>query len=230
MTERDQTTNSPLRSDRGHTVIDDTVVSRIAGMAAGKTEGLYLGGSTARTAGDFIDRIRGSQSETRGISVEVGQEEVAIDLTVGTEYGKNIVEVTEAARRAIVERVETITGLRVTEMNITIDDIVFPSEEEKERREKEARREASRRTDGYSGSAAAEERGSTGTAEEASEPQEQTTRESQTGSTTEEEVRAETIEETAVAEDETAEINLQGEEIHKHPEPGEDEGGRRSGE
>lgn len=221
MTERDQSTGSPLRSDRGRTIIDDTVVSRIAGMAAGKIDGLYLGGGTARTAGDFVDRVRGSQSETRGISVEVGQEETAIDLTVGTEYGKNIVEVTEAARRAIVERVETITGLRVTEMNITIDDIVFPSEEERERREKEARRG----TDGYSGSAAAEEPESTGTAEATGE---QTSQESRTDSAAEEETRAETTEETEVAEDETAEINLQGEEIDKRPDSGED--GRRSRE
>jgi hypothetical protein len=44
---------------------------------------------------------------------------------MGVEYGRNILEVVEEARRRISERIQSLTGLRVTELNATISDIVF---------------------------------------------------------------------------------------------------------
>ena len=64
----------------------------------------------------------------RGVSVEVGEEEAAIDLTMAVEYGTSIPQVTEAARRNVINRVENLVGLRVTEVNITVNDVQFPEE------------------------------------------------------------------------------------------------------
>jgi uncharacterized alkaline shock family protein YloU len=123
-----QETRGPLHSDRGVTVIADGVVTQLAGMAASEIDGVHMGGQTSRTAGSALSSITGSSGNRRGISVEVGQIEAALDLTMGLTYGKNIVETTEAVRRNVRARVESITGLTVTELNITINDIVFPED------------------------------------------------------------------------------------------------------
>lgn len=122
---------SLLVTERGNTTIHDKVVSKIAGMAAREVDGVHMGGSASRTAGGVLGSVTGSESQTRGVSVEVGTTEVAIDLTLGIDYGKNILETVEEVRRGISERVQSITGLRVTEMNATINDIVFPDEGER---------------------------------------------------------------------------------------------------
>lgn len=127
MSERDQRqTESPLLSDRGRTTISDSVVSQLAGMAAQEVDGVHMGGSASRAAGGILGSITGSEGQTRGVSVHVGATEVAIDLRMGVEYGRNILEVVEDVRRRISERIQSFTGLRVTEVNTTISDIVFP--------------------------------------------------------------------------------------------------------
>lgn len=127
--EDQQKPDSPLVSERGSTTLSDTVVSKLAGMAAGEVEGVYMGGSASRSAGGLLDSVTGSQSQTRGVSVEVGRTEAAIDLTMGIEYGRNIMDLVARVRGRITEQVQNLTGLRVTELNVTVSDIVFPSEE-----------------------------------------------------------------------------------------------------
>jgi uncharacterized alkaline shock family protein YloU len=121
-----QQTDSLLVGERGRTTISDSVVSQIAGMAAQEVDGVHMGGSASRAAGGIIGSITGSESQTRGVSVEIGTTEAAVDLTMGVEYGRNILEVVEEVRRRISERVQSLTGLRVTELNATVSDIVFP--------------------------------------------------------------------------------------------------------
>ena len=126
-------TDSPLVSGRGTTTISDGVVSRIAGMSAQEVDGVHMGGSASRTAGSLLGGVTGSESQTRGISVEVGKMETAIDLKMGIEYGRNILQSVEEVRRRITDRVHSLTGLRVTELNVTIADIVFPEKEQRVR-------------------------------------------------------------------------------------------------
>ena len=129
MTEAEQRRQeSPLLSDRGVTTIKDSVVARIAGMAAGEVEGVHMGGNASRSAGGLLEGITGSESSTRGVSVEVGSVEAAIDLKMGIDYGKNILGTVGEVRQRITERVQTITGLNVTELNVTISDVTFPED------------------------------------------------------------------------------------------------------
>jgi uncharacterized alkaline shock family protein YloU len=125
MSEREQY-DSPLVTERGVTTISDSVVSQIAGMAAREVEGVHMGGSASRTASGVLSGITGSESTTRGVSAEIGTVEAALDLTMGIEYGRNILQIVEEVRRRISERVQNMTGLRVTELNVTISDIIFP--------------------------------------------------------------------------------------------------------
>lgn len=122
--------NSPLVSERGSTEIKDSVVSKIAGIAAGEVEGVRMGGSASRAAEGLLGSVTGSQGQTRGVSAEVGRVEAAIDLTMGVEYGRNILELVGRVRARITEQVENLTGLRLTELNVTVSDIIFPDQEE----------------------------------------------------------------------------------------------------
>lgn len=124
---------SPLQSDRGTTTIQSGVVSSIAAMAVGEVDGLdpshggtRLPGDTSPTVGEFVGNLTGGSSRTRGISVEVGEEKAALDLTVNVLYGRPIHQVTEAVRQNVIRRVENLTGLQVTEVNITVNDVTFP--------------------------------------------------------------------------------------------------------
>lgn len=124
-----------LQGDMGSTTIDDAVVKKIAGLAAQEVEKVQVGGGTSGAVGGFLgsvtDAVTGSSSggaPASGVSVEVGQEEAAVDLTVAVEYGVSIPQVMEAVRRNVINRVESLTGLRVPEVNITVNDVQFSQE------------------------------------------------------------------------------------------------------
>ena len=99
-----------------------------------------MGSSTTQTVGNIMSAVPGvgSQSESRGVSVEVGEVEAAVDLSMSVEYGRTIHQIAESVRTNVIRRVESLVGLRVTEVNITVSNIFFPQQEEQQRREQEA--------------------------------------------------------------------------------------------
>ena len=127
---------SPLQTDRGNTSIQDGVVAKVAGIAAQEVDGIRMGGGGSQAAGNLLGSLTGGGGggggQTRGVAVEVGEEEAAIDLTMTTEYGKSIPQLSEAVRRNIVNRIENLVGLSVTEVNITVSNIFFPQEEQQQ--------------------------------------------------------------------------------------------------
>jgi uncharacterized alkaline shock family protein YloU len=125
---------SPLLSERGKTSIADSVVSKIAGIATREIAGVHsMGSGAARALGAIRDKLPGSgpaRGITQGVSVEVGERQAAIDLDIVVEYGVPIVDVANAVRDNVSSRVERMTGLEVTEVNVTVDDIYLESDEE----------------------------------------------------------------------------------------------------
>src|SRR5215211_8067733 len=131
MSEQRSQQGSPLQTERGSTSISDSVVSKIAGIASQEVDGIRMGSGGSQAVSGVLDTITGGRSggsQTSGVSVEVGQEEAALDLTLTAEYGKSIPQLAEAVRRNVVSRVESLVGLRVTETNITVQDVFFPGE------------------------------------------------------------------------------------------------------
>jgi len=129
---------SSLQSDRGRTTIEDAAVSKIAGVAAQEVEKVQMGGGATAAVSGFLgnvtgavtggDSTGGAGSLTSGVSVEVGEEEAAVDLTMAVEYGVSIPQTTEAVRSNVINRLENLTGLSVTEVNITVRDVQLPEE------------------------------------------------------------------------------------------------------
>jgi uncharacterized alkaline shock family protein YloU len=145
---RRQQQSSPLQTERGNTTISDAVVSQVAGIAAQEVEGVQMGGGAAAAVGGFLRSVSGGTDYARGVSVEVGEEETAIDLTMAVEYGKSIPQITEAVRSNVVSRVENLLGLRVTEVNVTVSDVQFREErpmlDEQQQLQREAREQERR--------------------------------------------------------------------------------------
>jgi uncharacterized alkaline shock family protein YloU len=120
-----------LQSGRGTTTIADAVVSKVAGIAAREVPGVYnMGGGAARAMGGFTSRIGLSDDRSQGVGVEVGEREAAVDLTLTIEYGESIPQVSNAVRDNVAKRIEGITGLSVTEVNIAVNDLYFPGDDQ----------------------------------------------------------------------------------------------------
>ncbi|MDQ3086028.1 MAG: Asp23/Gls24 family envelope stress response protein [Actinomycetota bacterium] len=121
---------SPLQSGRGTTTIADTVVQKVAGIAAHEVPGVHsLGGSASRAFGAVTQRVGFGDERSQGVSVEVGEREAAVDVTLVIEYGESIPQVCDRVRDNIVKRIEGIVGLTVTEVNLTVNDLYFPGDE-----------------------------------------------------------------------------------------------------
>ncbi len=140
-----------LRTERGRTMIGDAVVAKIAGIAAQEVEKVQMGGGAAAAVGGFLESVTGTVtggspagggSPARGVSVEVGEEEAAVDLTMALEYGVPIPQTTEQVRRNVVNRLENLTGLSVREVNITVTDVQLPEERPRLEQQQEVERQA----------------------------------------------------------------------------------------
>lgn len=121
-----------LVTSRGRTSIADSVVEKIAGLAAREITGVYrLGGGAARAFGAIREKIPGqSESLSQGVSVEVGERQAAIDLDITVEYGVEIGELSKAIRRNVIGAIERMTTLEVTEVNIVVHDVHVPSDDD----------------------------------------------------------------------------------------------------
>jgi len=123
---------SDLDSALGRTTIADTVVSKIAGIATREVPGVYaLGGGTARAVSAIRDRIPGSSvNHSQGISVEVGEKEAAIDIQLVAEYGVAIADLASGIRSNVIDSIERMIGLHVVEVNIDVQDVHIPSDDD----------------------------------------------------------------------------------------------------
>ncbi|WP_326798966.1 Asp23/Gls24 family envelope stress response protein [Streptomyces sp. NBC_01808] len=125
------------QGDRGRTTIADGVVEKIAGLAARDVPGVHaMGGGITRTLGTVRDRVPGGASSrssvTRGVKAEVGEVQCALDLDLVVEYGFPIADLASEVRESVIAAVERMTGLDVVEVNIAVDDVKLPEDEDEE--------------------------------------------------------------------------------------------------
>ncbi|MCX4868387.1 Asp23/Gls24 family envelope stress response protein [Streptomyces sp. NBC_00257] len=134
MTENTGGMRDSAPGSRGRTTIADVVVEKIAGMAARDVLGVHaLGSGFARSMGSMRERVPGAgsgKSVTRGVSVEVGEVQAAIDLEIVVDYGVSITDVASDVRENVISAVERMAGLEVVEVNIAVSDVKLPDEED----------------------------------------------------------------------------------------------------
>jgi uncharacterized alkaline shock family protein YloU len=112
---------------QGKTTIADSVVLAIAGIATRETSGVYaMGGGASRALGAMRDRVSGSEDPARGVKVEVGEKQTAVDLEIVVDYGTQIDKTAGSIRSNVSDAVETMTGLEVVEINVSVLDVHVP--------------------------------------------------------------------------------------------------------
>lgn len=120
---------------RGRTTIADSVAEKIAGVVTREVPGIHnLGTGMARTMGGVRERMPGAGSSvTRGVRVEVGEEQAAVDLDVVVDYGVPITDVVADVRVNVISAMERMTGLEVVEVNVAVDDVDLPGDDDEDK-------------------------------------------------------------------------------------------------
>lgn len=103
--------------DVGEVHIADEVIAIIAGMAATEVEGVK--GMVGNTADDIVELL-GRKNLSKGVTVDVNEETIALGLSLVVTYGASIVEVSKTVGEKVKNAVETMTGLEVAEVNINV--------------------------------------------------------------------------------------------------------------
>lgn len=115
-----------LELEMGKISISDDVVSKIAGMAALETPGIAA--MSEGLSEGWAKRLSGKNVQ-KGVKVEVGQLEAAIDLRIIVLYETPIQEVSRMLQQNVREAVESTTGLRVVEVNVKVEGVAFKDDE-----------------------------------------------------------------------------------------------------
>lgn len=109
-------------SDDNSVRIADDVVGVIAGIAAMEVEG--VAGMAGGLASNMAEML-GKRSHAKGVRVQVGEKECAIDIFVVVEYGVRIPDVAQKVQEHVKQAVESMTGLNVVEVNIHVQGVSF---------------------------------------------------------------------------------------------------------
>lgn len=109
----------------GDVRISDDVVGVIAGIAAGEVEGVAeMSGGLVGGLGEML----GKRSPSRGVKVDMKDDECSIDLFMIMEYGVRIPSVAQRVQENVKQAVENMTGLRVAEVNVHVQGVAFPTD------------------------------------------------------------------------------------------------------
>jgi uncharacterized alkaline shock family protein YloU len=114
-----------VATELGSIRIADEVVAIIAGLAATEVEG--VAGMSGGIAGGIAEML-GRKNLSKGVKVEVGEKEAAVDLFVIVEYGVRIPDVAMKIQERVKRSIESMTGLKVVEVNVHVQGVAFPQE------------------------------------------------------------------------------------------------------
>ena len=110
--------------NHGTTIIEDVVLSKIAGIAAREVSGVWaLGGQAARVVGALRDSVGATTNVQQGVTVTSSDGKATVDVSIVAEYGVAIHELAEAIRTNITTAIERMTGTDVAGVNVTVYDV-----------------------------------------------------------------------------------------------------------
>lgn len=113
----------------GTTVIADSVIAKIVGIAAREVSGVHTLANGAGPLGAIRDAISGTDV-AQGVSINVADSQVAVDISLVAEYPVPLHKVAADVRAAVIAAVESLVELRVTEVNVTIKDVHLASDDD----------------------------------------------------------------------------------------------------
>lgn len=106
---------------KGELFFEDKVIQKIVGIALDEIDGLLTidGGFFSNIAGKLVN----TDNTTSGVDVEVGKKQVAVDLSIVAEYGKDVTTIYDKMKQVISNEVKKMTGLDVIEINVNVVDV-----------------------------------------------------------------------------------------------------------
>lgn len=116
-------------TEMGQIRISPEVIEIIAGLAATEVRG--IAGMSGGMAGG-ISELLGRKNLAKGVKVEVGEKQCAVDLSVVTEFGIRIPDVASEVQENVKRAIENMTGLEVVEVNVHVLGVTFKHEEKEE--------------------------------------------------------------------------------------------------
>ncbi|MBO8142632.1 MAG: Asp23/Gls24 family envelope stress response protein [Firmicutes bacterium] len=120
------------RNELGVLRIANEVVAIIAGLAATEVEG--VAGMSGGIAGGIAEML-GRKNLSKGVKVEVGEEQAAVDLFIVVDYGVHIPEVAWKIQENVKRAIESMTGLQVVEVNVHVQGVNFLQQQQEEKPE-----------------------------------------------------------------------------------------------
>lgn len=125
-TDRKGASSLPVNADdltpSANITYNNEVVAIIAGLAANEVEGIA---GMCSVSGSLMGKNR---NITKGVKVEVGTEEVAVDLYVAVEYGTPIKRAAADAQENVRKAIESMTGLHVVRVDVHVQSVSFEQE------------------------------------------------------------------------------------------------------
>ncbi|OJG55135.1 hypothetical protein RV06_GL002172 [Enterococcus haemoperoxidus] len=100
----------------------DVVIKKIVGVVISDIDGIL--GLSGNLFTDFADRFRDNEDVTKGVGVEVGTKQVAVDVSVICKYDVNISSVFDQTVEKVKEAIAHMTGLELVEFNMSVDDVM----------------------------------------------------------------------------------------------------------
>lgn len=116
---------------KGELTFDDKVIQKVVGYAIDNVSGLL--GVDGGFMANIKNKIVNSDNPTDGIEVEVGKEQVAVDLDVIMEFGYNAHELYKEISKVTAQKLAEATSLKLVELNVQVIDIQSKAEFEQSR-------------------------------------------------------------------------------------------------
>ncbi|HEY8544501.1 MAG TPA: Asp23/Gls24 family envelope stress response protein [Acidimicrobiales bacterium] len=123
----------PLPEVKGRIEVADEVVEKVAGLACMEVAGVAdLGGDFERALESVREKIGiGNKRGDQGIKAKINGREVSIDVTIMIEYGHVVMDVARAVKANVAAQTSRMLGLKVVEVNVTVDDVRMPGEKKR---------------------------------------------------------------------------------------------------
>ncbi len=118
-------------SEGGSVCISEEVIASIVAIAASEIDGVAALGSSNVDISDFL----GKKSQTKGVKIQLAEDSAEVSVSVSVKQGRIIPTVAKAVQENVISAVESMTGLKVSAVNVKISGVAFEKETKKKKAE-----------------------------------------------------------------------------------------------
>jgi len=110
-----------IKNELGRVIFSEELIATLAGVAAMECYGLV--GMSSKKLSDGIAELLGRENLSRGVNIEIHDDQLIVDLNVIVSYGNNISEVATNVMEKVKYTLEKTTGLKVAQVNVNIQGV-----------------------------------------------------------------------------------------------------------